>query len=199
MARGYILLFRKLSKWKYRKNPYALSIWIELLLAATHKTFWSGTWEIKKGQWKGSAQIISNNTGVCYATTKKWLRIFEEEGMIRRYTLPNNQGTIFTILKYPVYQKGKSGKTNNRDERDETEDPANEWPGYSIAGTQDTLEEFSSGEENPGPNGKASGKKAKGESGSEIVETYDPEEYFKQRIETVKKQKQYVQERNKHN
>lgn len=109
MSKGFVKLHRKLSSWKYKTKSHAFCIWIELILSATHKPYKSGTWTLKKGQVKTSAVQLSKQTGVSRPTVNKWLKTFEKEKMINRYQLPNNQGTIITILKYDQYQKDPKG------------------------------------------------------------------------------------------
>jgi len=106
---SYVKLSRKLTAWKYRTSLPAFSIWVELILCASHTTYKSGTWTLERGQYKGSNRQIAIKTGVNRKAVNKWIKIFEEEEMIRTFTLPNNQGTIYTILKYDEYQNKGTG------------------------------------------------------------------------------------------
>lgn len=106
---GYIKLHRKLTNWKYSTNPQAFRIWVELILSATHKSFKSGTWTIKPGQWKGSNRQLSLRTGVSRKVINRWIKQFEEDKMIRVKNLPDNTGAIYTIVKYKDYQDDKTG------------------------------------------------------------------------------------------
>ena len=99
---GFIVLHRKLLEWKYRQYPYALALWVYLIMRANWKPAWFLGVEIPRGSLAASMKSLADETGMTPVTVRKWLKVFEADGMITRKA--TNRFTIINISKYKDFQ-----------------------------------------------------------------------------------------------
>ena len=81
--RGFIVIDRKITEWRWWKNNTARGLWLYLLVNANWKTgFNSDGTEIKRGQVCRSLRNIAADNDVNIKTIRYWLKKFEETGEI---------------------------------------------------------------------------------------------------------------------
>lgn len=106
MINGFIVLHRKILDNPIAKNEGLLSLFIHLLLMASHKEsrfLWNGKEEtLKRGQLMTGrlklAEIMNTNQSTIY----KRLRVLGGQGLITIKS--NNKFSVITIVKYSQYQ-----------------------------------------------------------------------------------------------
>ena len=99
---GFIVLHRKLLEWKYFYSPYALKLWIYLLLRANWKTGYFLGVEIPRGSLATSMRRLALDTEMDVNTVRKWIKRFQEEDMITVKTA--NRVTHIFINNYATFQ-----------------------------------------------------------------------------------------------
>ncbi|MBZ0184018.1 MAG: hypothetical protein K8F60_16290 [Melioribacteraceae bacterium] len=87
-------------------KPNYLAVWIYLLTSANHKEkeiIWNNEKVIiKRGQFIGSLQKLSNHFNLGLGTVSRIISYLEKENMIERKS--TNKFTLFTIVNYDFYQ-----------------------------------------------------------------------------------------------
>ena len=102
---GWIKLHRKLIDWEWFSEPNVLSVFLYLLLSASHKeTKWRGI-TIKKGECVTSHETISTYTGLTKRQVRTVLDKLKLSGEISIST--TNKFTHITITKWDYYQEEK--------------------------------------------------------------------------------------------
>lgn len=99
---GFIVIDRKLLEWKYTQFPYAMALWIHILLKANWRDGWFMGVAIPRGSFATSMQNLANETGMEVHTVRKWLKRFEDDGQIE--LKPTNRFTVIKVLNYSTYQ-----------------------------------------------------------------------------------------------
>lgn len=99
---GFIVLHRRLLEWKYAQFPYAVALWVYLILKANWKPSYFLGVEIPRGSLATSLHNLADATGMEVHTVRKWLKRFEEEGQITRKS--TNRFTIINITNYAAFQ-----------------------------------------------------------------------------------------------
>lgn len=99
---GFIVIHRKLLEWKYAQFPYAVALWVYLILKANWKPSYFLGVEIPRGSLATSLHNLADATGMEVHTVRKWLKRFEEEGQITRKS--TNRFTIINITNYAAFQ-----------------------------------------------------------------------------------------------
>ena len=114
--RGFIVIDRKITDWKWWGNATARSIWLYLLVTANWKSgFNSDGTEIKRGQVCRSLRNIADDNQVTVKTIRYWLKKFENGGEIVISRAHYYQ--VINIVNYDKYQdlqgtKGTSTTTS---------------------------------------------------------------------------------------
>lgn len=107
MQKGWILLHRKLLDNPLMKRPAYRSVWIELLLRATHDgtevMFDGKRLNLKPGQLTAGAYQIAVSTGVPRGTVERILKTFKNEEQIE--VVSDRQCSLITVKKWSQYQK----------------------------------------------------------------------------------------------
>src|SRR3990167_8233639 len=124
MDYGWIKLYRKLLDNPISRRPHYLSLWVHLLLMATHKEH-SFIWNNKKiiiapGQVLTGRTALKNQTGIASSTIEKILNFFEKEQQIEQQK--TTKWRLITIIKWEESQKKDSKSNNNEDNRGTTEE-----------------------------------------------------------------------------
>lgn len=120
MLLGWIKLHRQLLDNWVMTEPEALSVWIRFLLEANHeskKKMLNGSLvEVKRGQLIFGLEAFSVRSGVSISKLRRYLKLFEKEGMINR--LKTAKYSIITIASFESHQSGDSLTTSKRQAND---------------------------------------------------------------------------------
>jgi hypothetical protein len=113
-AGGFIKLHRSIQDSAFKRDPERFSLWVHMLLEASHKPFRTimggRTVIVEAGQFISGNRDLEAATGVSIQRIKTSIKYFETEGMITRRT--GRHGTVFTVLNYADFQ-GKNGEKSN--------------------------------------------------------------------------------------
>ena len=107
MEQGWVKIHRKLLENPIIKKGSYLSLWLVLLLKATHKEskfMWnSEVIIIKEGQLLTGRQELSKSTGIPESTVEDILKYLEKQQQIQqqKYT----KFSVITIVNWKTYQK----------------------------------------------------------------------------------------------
>ena len=99
---GFITLSRQLLDWRFAQFPYALALWVHLIMRANWRDGWFMGERIPRGSLATSMASLAEQTGMEVHTVRKWLKRFEEDGQITRKT--TNRFTIINITNYRAFQ-----------------------------------------------------------------------------------------------
>lgn len=106
MDNGWIKLHRKLLDNPLMNRPAYRSVWIEILLRATHDgvdvMFGGQRVRLEPGQFTTGTHAIAASTGVPRATVARILQTFKSEHQIEQRT--DRQCSMITVLKWKEYQ-----------------------------------------------------------------------------------------------
>jgi hypothetical protein len=116
MDNGWIQLHRKLLDNPIYRKPAWLSVWVTLLLLASHKEkedfIWNGKpIKLKKGEFITGRNKLSELTGVPATTIEDILKYLETQQQIRQQK--TTKFRLISILKWNNYQKSVI-KSDNR-------------------------------------------------------------------------------------
>jgi hypothetical protein len=106
-----------MSHW-CSEEPEALAVWVRLLMEANHssiKKLFNGVLvEINRGQTVFGLEAFSKKSGVSIAKLRRYLDLFEKEGMIDRQK--TSKYSLITITCYDKYQSeaGKEQADHNQ-------------------------------------------------------------------------------------
>lgn len=103
---GWIKLHRKILHHWVADEPECLAVWVRLLIEANHTTskrlFNGRMTTIERGQLLFGLQRFNQKSGVSIAKLRRYLRLFETEGMIDRQK--DNKYSLITITCYEDFQ-----------------------------------------------------------------------------------------------
>lgn len=106
LDRGYIKLWRKLQDDPKADDPAYLSVWIHLLIRATHKEMkivWCGKPMIlKPGQLVMGRRKLAAITGLTEMRIRRILKYMKMNQQINQQT--SNRSSIITIINWKLYQ-----------------------------------------------------------------------------------------------
>ena len=102
--KGFIVINRKITEWKWWGNVYAMSIWLYILMSANWKDgHWAVTGEsVKRGSFVTSLSRMADELGLDRRTIKHWLDVFKSDGQVD--FVCTRQCTRITVIKYRFYQ-----------------------------------------------------------------------------------------------
>ena len=101
-AKGWICLHRKVTSWKFYRNPKAAHLFIHLLLSANYADSITGGISIKRGQLASSRQRLSKETGISERAIRTRLSRLVKSGEIT--VRPTSRFSVITICNYSQYQ-----------------------------------------------------------------------------------------------
>jgi hypothetical protein len=126
--RGYIKLWRKMMDNPLFEKPAYFTVWVKMLLLATHKpiaSYFNGAKiTLKPGQFISGRKKLSKITGVTESTVYRVLKRLEIEQQIEQVS--SNASSLFTIVNWEDYQASEQQneqQTNNK--RTTNEQPTN--------------------------------------------------------------------------
>ena len=101
---GFIVISRKLKKWRYYHNPMARGLWIYILLEAN----WADQYSkdgvlVPRGSFIRSLRTMSEETELSINTVRYWLKKFEENGEITTQQTTHRY-TMINVVNYGKYQ-----------------------------------------------------------------------------------------------
>ena len=129
MKQGWIKLHRVILDHPTAcKDADYFSVWIYLLLEATHKeieTYFKGDKKtLKPGQLLTGRKSISSRFNISESKTQRILKAFENEQLIEQET--SNQNRLITIVNWDRYQStGTENEQQMNNERTASEQPVN--------------------------------------------------------------------------
>jgi len=141
MEKGWIKLYRSIMEhWIYQEKPFTkFQAWADILLNVNHKDnkvlFEGSLIEVKRGQMLTSEVKLANRWGWSRKKTRNFLKMLEDEEMIKRTVIPN-KGILIFVINYDLYQNGTTEDTIKRIENTEIDE---------IKGQQDTQQRNNSG------------------------------------------------------
>jgi hypothetical protein len=119
--KGFILIHKKITEWKYFTNPTALLIFQYLIMYAAHKDFYRNGQKINKGQWVGSRRRIAKDLDISKVTVNKYISLFLQSDELKEEKVKGNL-IMFTVMNYKKYQHKKkeqgdrtNGSHNNKE------------------------------------------------------------------------------------
>jgi hypothetical protein len=120
MKNGWIKLHRKVAEHETANNPRWFSVWIHLLLMATHNRstflFNGKIMKLNEGEILTGRKEISRISGVSESTVEDILNYLERQQQIRQRKTTKNR--IITILNWHRYQNPTTKATTKRQQKD---------------------------------------------------------------------------------
>ena len=109
---GFVTLSRQLLDWRFAQFPYALALWVQLIMRANWKDSWFLGERIPRGSLATSTASLADMTGMSESTVRRWLKKFEEDGQITRKA--TNRFTVINITNYRAFQDIPEDRVNNQ-------------------------------------------------------------------------------------
>ena len=123
MDAGFIVLWRKITEWRWYGDPVASRLFIHFLVTANHKPSWFQGELIDRGQLITGRKELSETLGISEKSVRLGINKLKETNEITTKT--TNRFSIITVVKYSDYQdkkeKGASEKTYERANKGPTE------------------------------------------------------------------------------
>lgn len=108
MSQGAIWLHRQLLDCPDLADPFALAVWVHLLLRAQHKPyrgeFRGAYYQLERGQLVTSMRALEKETRVPMQRLRTILQRFAKCGMVQIDTAANTAASVVTICKYDDFQ-----------------------------------------------------------------------------------------------
>lgn len=99
---GFIVIDRKILDWQFYRSSSAVHLWITILLRANWRDGKLYEEEIPRGSFATSISSLAQLTGLSESTIRRWLKRFEEAGMIELKA--TNRWTTIKVLNYSTFQ-----------------------------------------------------------------------------------------------
>lgn len=113
---GYVALHRQIMDSWVAEDPLALSLWVRMLLEATHKPrkkpYKGRNYHLEPGQFLFGLGRWSEKTGLGREVIRKRVDMFEQDGMITRSK--QAQTSIITISNWKMYQHDNRVTTDSQ-------------------------------------------------------------------------------------
>lgn len=104
---GWIKIHRGLMDKGWFCKPEAVSLWLCLLMEASHsekEVYWNGrTTILKPGQFITGRKSLSEKTGIAQTTIERWLNVFESEQQIGQQKTSTSR--LISVLNWSQYQE----------------------------------------------------------------------------------------------
>ena len=123
---GFITLSRQLLDWRFAQFPYAVALWVQLIMRANWKDSWFMGERIPRGSLATSMANLAEQTGMDERTVRRWLKKFEEDGQITRKA--TNRFTIINITNYRAFQDIPEDRVSERLSEQMPEQVSNQMP-----------------------------------------------------------------------
>lgn len=101
---GFIVINKKIRKWRYYHNPTARSLWLYILL----ETNWKNQYNrdgilVPRGSLLRSERTMAEESGLSRNTVRYWLKKFVESGEIT-IQKTTHQYSVINVVNYSKYQ-----------------------------------------------------------------------------------------------
>ena len=128
MDRGFVKIWRKMHDNPRMNDPYYLSLFVHLLLSATHKPvdkiFKKQRIKLSPGQLITSRYLLAKKTGINSSKIERILKVLEIEQQIEQRTCSVNR--LITITNWAMYQQSEpQSEQRVNHERTTSEPPKN--------------------------------------------------------------------------
>ena len=123
---GFIVIARQLLDWRFAQFPYAVALWVQLIMRANWKDSWFMGERIPRGSLATSMANLAEQTGMDERTVRRWLNKFEEDGQITRKA--TNRFTIINITNYRAFQDIQEDRVSERLSEQMPEQVSNQMP-----------------------------------------------------------------------
>lgn len=123
---GFIVIARQLLDWRFAQFPYAVALWVQLIMRANWKDSWFMGERIPRGSLATSMANLAEQTGMDERTVRRWLKKFEEDGQITRKA--TNRFTIINITNYRAFQDIPEDRVPERLSEQMSEQVSNQMP-----------------------------------------------------------------------
>ena len=152
--KGHIKLHRKITKWRWFKEPNTVVVWLAILANVE----WRKKAELKPGQWFTTVKELCEITGLKPQQVRTALNHLTN-GSTNEITIKStNKGSLITVANWRFYQMNPKDLTN--DLANETANGSTNLPLY------EEVEEVEEGQSDGGE--------------SEFIPTSPPEEFQRQ-------------------
>lgn len=99
---GYIKLQRSLKNWEHYDDPYALKLFIHLLLSVAFVGYFDGDVYVDRGQILIGIRRLAEELKFTYQRTRTLISTLESTRTLTQRS--TRRGTLITIVKWDVYQ-----------------------------------------------------------------------------------------------
>lgn len=99
---GYIKLQRSLKNWEHYDDPYALKLFVHLLLSAAFIGYFDGGVYVDRGQILIGIRSLAQELNFTYQRTRTLLSTLEATHTLTQSS--TRRGTLITIVKWDVFQ-----------------------------------------------------------------------------------------------
>lgn len=106
--KGHIKLHRKITKWRWFKDPNTVVVWLAILANAE----WRKHAELKPGQWFTTVKEICEITGLKPQQVRTALNHLTNGSTNEITCKPTNKGTLITVENWRFYQMNPRKVTN---------------------------------------------------------------------------------------
>lgn len=108
-SEGFIVINRKIRKWRWWGNPTAMAIWLYILVEANWTTGWwgGGSEAVQRGEFITSQLRMAEELQINYRTLHRYLKMFEDDGQIALEV--TNKRTKISVINYAKYQDYNPG------------------------------------------------------------------------------------------
>ena len=114
---GWIKLHRAFANWEWSDEPFMVSLFIHLILAASNRdTKWKGE-SLKRGQVIFGLSKWAKKTGISVQSLRTSLKKLESTGEIN--TKSTSKYTLITVCNYDKYQEVPKGVPTRKSTRDQ--------------------------------------------------------------------------------
>lgn len=99
---GYIKLQRSLKNWEHYDDPYALKLFVHLLLSVAFVGYFDGDMYVDRGQMLIGIRSLAQELNFTYQRTRTLLSTLEATHTLTQKS--TRRGTLITIVKWDVFQ-----------------------------------------------------------------------------------------------
>lgn len=113
---GWVKVHRAMRDWEWKKDPFMVALFMDLLLKANYKDTRFEGMEIKRGQLVTSLRALSEDTGLTIRQVRTCLSKLEKTNEITQKS--THKFTLLTIVNFDKFQSNDEEATNERHSSD---------------------------------------------------------------------------------
>ena len=115
MEKGFIKIYRSLTKWQWYTEPNTMRLYLHLLLTVSIKdSYWQGIL-VKRGSRVSSIAKLAEEIGLTARQTRTSLQHLISTNDVTKQATPNY--TVFTVVNYDRYQSNRQTESQTNDKR----------------------------------------------------------------------------------